>query len=221
MSEISSAASPVPYERVMSGIGYRIEVARNKKGWRQKDLTHALAQHPQTKINRVTIGVWEKGETIPSLVHLFGIAYVTGCDPVWLITGVKDSGLAESIDVARISEDGNLVIDGSMPVDRDMFAHVDKPVDHLLALHYRHGTCQMGTMDFIIIDPKDKTPTGRPETFAYMMSPSEVAAVRMKMVAPEDGRKRAHVENDDLMIDKTLFLDEIKMMGRVVRWMGR
>jgi transcriptional regulator with XRE-family HTH domain len=221
MSEISSTASPAPYEEVLAGIGARIEEARRKKSWRQKDLTHALGQNPKTKVSRVTVGIWERGETIPSVAHLFGIAYVTGCDPVWLITGDNNSGLVASINVGDIAEDGSLTITGNIPVERDMFVHVDKPIDRLLALRYRHGTCQMGTMDYVIVDPRDKTPTGRPETFAYMMSPREVAAVRMKMVAPEDGRQRVHVENGDLMIDKTLFLDEIKMMGRVVRWMGK
>jgi hypothetical protein len=52
------------------------------------------------------------------------------------------------------------------------------------------------------------------------MSGDDAALVTIRKVAPKDGKDRVHLLNEDLMIDDTAFLEDVNILGKVIRWCG-
>lgn len=214
----------VPYSKALSTIGDRIAEARKRVSWRQKDLASALSQSAETKASRITVGVWEKNETTPTVQQVFAIAAFTKVDPYWILTGRSESSGDPSsmtiIHAATLEADGTFAVGEEIPVSRFYFSDYEGTIESLLSVHYEHGACEFGQIDTLIIDTSNTAPTGHAQLFAYLMSPGEVAMAQIKKIAPRDGKERIHVKNTDLMVDDTLFLDETKILGRIVRWAG-
>jgi transcriptional regulator with XRE-family HTH domain len=120
-------------------IGTRIAQARKDKGITQQDLSDLLSKAKTTKVTRITIGVWEKNETSPSIEQAFAIAKVTDVDPIWLITGTggPSEGGVETVDIplAEIDRDGSLELVGQVVVSPAYFEHFDGDYDNLAAVH--------------------------------------------------------------------------------------
>jgi transcriptional regulator with XRE-family HTH domain len=208
----------------LHAIGTRIAQARKDKGLTQQDMSDLLSKSKATKVTRITIGVWEKNETTPSIEQVFAIAKVTDVDPIWLITGTGDQseggGGTVEVGLAEIDTDGSLELVGNVVVSPQYFDHFDGDYDNLAAIHYRHGACQYGRIDWVFFDTTQTSPPVTPSLFLYHMSGADAAMVTIRKVAPKDGKDRVHLLNEDLMIDDTAFLEDVKILGKVIRWCG-
>jgi transcriptional regulator with XRE-family HTH domain len=212
------------YADAIAKLGDRIRDARKEKGLTQEDLSEALSRRKETKTSRITIGVWERNETQPNIDQVFAIAQITGVDPVWLFSGLggDDSQSSRLFPVPKVILDdkGDLETVGTSNIVPEYFEDMDVDLGNIMALNHEQGQCSIGAIDWVFFDPTMDEPSMSPEPYLYVISEGEPAVAVMRKVAPKDGRSRVNVKNSDLLIDDTLFLDETRILGKVVRWIG-
>lgn len=77
----------MPKRISIKGLGRRIRIKREERGWEVSDFAEKLREAAGTKTSPLNIAIWESEVSAPSACSCVAMAAVLGVSVQWLLTG--------------------------------------------------------------------------------------------------------------------------------------